>query len=137
MTDVEIVVRAFLPGQGSQIVAYPGRRLVGWSSARVAVHHACQTLFLEFAEHPPHLPVRYVQQCAGLLFRDFTGCSSAQNLRPALLLVVQSDCPHTQEYADNFPEQLTRTYSLSNYTLQKTSVAPKLKCPILSKVKMS
>jgi hypothetical protein len=34
-----------------------------------------------------------------------------------LLFRVQGNCPHTSKYADIFPEQLTRTFCLSNDTL--------------------
>ena len=78
------------------------------------MHYAGQSLAGKACEQAPHLPLGHAEQLSGLASSELSGGGSGQDVGPPLLCFVQDECPHTTQYADIFPEQLTRTYSLSS-----------------------
>src|SRR5581483_9125826 len=114
MADVEVVIFAALSNQRLD----PLHRLrfgpIDRRLPPVAMDYRAHPLAREPLAQPAHLPRPHPQEFARVAHTQCPGLQPGQDLHSSLVPSSQAQCPHTFKYADIFPEQLRRTFSLSS-----------------------
>lgn len=100
--------------QGQEALQQGRGGAISWGAAWIAVAHGGHALLAEARPQPAPLTGAHTQQRRRRADIQRTGRHTRQNRGLALLFLVQGNRPHTFKYADIFPEQLTRTLSLSS-----------------------
>lgn len=117
VADVEVVVGTIRSAQEHGFLNHARECAIGRWTPCVAMYQRGDTGLHKCIFHTPDLSDRQIQEACGLAGGQDAGGQAFDHPDPALLFVAQCYCSHTHTLPDILPEQVTRTFSLSSYSV--------------------